>query len=99
MIHMKKHLDLLGMRVRDRVTGYTGVVASISFDLYGCVQAIVNPGLDKDGKPQDSGWYDVGRLEVTDPTPVMNRPAFDWTPEVIADGRKGPAEKPSRGMR
>jgi hypothetical protein len=97
VIPFRKHLDLLGMRVRDRVTGYTGVVASISFDLYGCVQAIVNPGLDKDGKPMDSGWFDVGRLEVADPTPVMDRPSFDWTPEAIASGRKGPAEKPKRG--
>jgi hypothetical protein len=47
---VKQQLLLLGYRVRDKVTGMTGVVSSISFDLYGCVQAIVNRGLDKDGK-------------------------------------------------
>jgi len=50
MTNVKKHLSLLGLKVKDKVTGYTGVVASIGFDLYGCVQAIVNPGMDKDGK-------------------------------------------------
>jgi hypothetical protein len=96
MNHTQKHINLLGTRVRDRVTGYSGVVTSIAFDLYGCIQAVVNPGLDKDGKPIDSGWFDVGRLEVTETTPVMTRPSFDLTPAVIAEGRKGPTEKPMK---
>lgn len=92
MINVQKHLGLLGLKVQDKVTGAKGVVASISFDLYGCIQAIVNPGLDKDGKPQDSSWYDVNRLTVTDSEPVMQRPNFDAG--LIAEGVKGPAEKP-----
>ena len=47
---IKKHLEILGFRVTDKVTGLTGVAVSVSFDLYGCIQVIVNPGLDKDGK-------------------------------------------------
>ena len=50
MINLHKHLDLLGMQVRDQVTGYSGVVTSVCFDLYGCIQAVVHPGTDKDGK-------------------------------------------------
>ena len=92
-MNTQKHLNLLGLKVRDRVTGAKGVVASISFDLYGCIQAVVNPGLDKDGKQMDSSWYDVSRLEVTDPTPVMPRPDFVSGP--VAEGRQGAAEKPA----
>ena len=94
MINLNKYLDMLGMRVEDRVTGFKGVITSMSFDLYGCIQAVVNPGVDKDGKPGDSHWFDVARLLATDLEPVMDRPEFNWTPEAVADGRKGPADKP-----
>lgn len=91
-MEIKKHLELLGLRVKDRVTGMEGVVATVGFDLYGCVQAIVNPGMDKDGKLRDSLWFDVIRLEVMDRTPVMKVPNFEVGPQ--ANGDKGPAEKP-----
>jgi hypothetical protein len=94
MVDLKKHLDLLGLRVEDRVTGFKGVVATVSFDLYGCIQAVVNPGAGKDGKLQDSQWFDVGRLRITESKPVMPRPDFEWTPQVIAGAGKGPAERP-----
>jgi hypothetical protein len=42
---MQKHLSLLGHRVKDRISGSTGVVDSICFDLYGCVQATINQEL------------------------------------------------------
>ncbi|MBI4997819.1 MAG: hypothetical protein HZC22_13195 [Rhodocyclales bacterium] len=89
---MQKHLDLLGMRVEDKVTGFKGVVASVGFDLYGCVQAIVNPGADKDGKLMEQYWFDVARLELTSEEPVMARPNFEYGPQ--AEGKQGAAEKP-----
>ena len=91
MIEFKKHLDLLGLRVEDRVTGFRGVVASVSFDLYGCIQAMINPGTDKDGKLRDQVWFDMNRLEILDKEPVMARPDFSYAP--VADAQKGPAEK------
>lgn len=84
---------MLGMRVEDKVTGFKGVVSSVGFDLYGCIQAIVNPGVGTDGKPQDSHWFDVNRLTVLD-GPVMRRPAFDWSPEDISKGEQGCADRP-----
>ena len=72
----KDYLDLLGKQVKDRVTGAEGVVTSISFDLYGCVQALVNPGLDKDCKLRDSWWFDTNRLDVKKAKRVMNPPRF-----------------------
>lgn len=56
------HLDLLGRRVADRVTGIEGVVTSVSYDLYGCVQALVVPPASADKARVE--WYDVGRLKT-----------------------------------
>lgn len=94
MIDLKKYLDLLGMRVEDRVTGICGIVTSMSFDLYGCIQAIVHPGKDKDNKMMESLWLDVNRLRVLETEPVMERPNFNWTPEALNAGKKGPSERP-----
>jgi hypothetical protein len=92
------HLDLLGKTVRDRVTGYQGAVISISFDLFGCVQAIVKPPMNKDGKVEDGQWLDVNRLEVVDEKRKMPVPSF--APKKATFGAtpdqhtQGPAEKP-----
>jgi ribosomal protein S6E (S10) len=93
MLEVQKHMALLGLRVKDKVTGVTGVVAGINFDLYGCIQANVTPGMDKDGKPKEPGWYDVARLQVLDKKPVMDPPNYEYGP--VAEGRKGAAEKPA----
>lgn len=92
---MKQHLELLGLHVRDRVTNVEGIVTTISFDLYGCIQAVVHPGQDKDGKLRDQHWFDINRLKVLDWAPVMDRPNFEAT--IIANGEKGAAEKPLSG--
>jgi hypothetical protein len=83
----KKHLQRLGLVVRDRVTGFEGTVHSICFDLYGCVQGLVMPGVDADGKLQEGHFFDVKRLTALGETPVMERPDFSL-PEI------GPAVKP-----
>lgn len=87
-----KHLNMLGLKVEDKVTGFKGVVASVSFDLYGCVQAIVNPGLDSAGKLGEQCWFDIARLKIIDENPVMNVPNFEFG--IQAEGKQGAAEKP-----
>lgn len=82
-------IELLGMKVTDKVTGFKGVVTSMCYDLYGCVQAVVSPPLGKDGKKEPGLWFDMHRLKVTGKKAVMAVPDFG----VV----KGPAEKPSRG--
>lgn len=79
-------LELLGLTVRDRVTGFTGVVTSVSYDLYGCVQGLVNPGMGKEGKLGELLWFDIGRLAIVNDVPVMVPPVF------VAD--KGAESKP-----
>lgn len=93
---MKEHLKLLGFKVRDAVTGFEGVLETVSFDLYGCVQAIVRPQQDKK-KPQELGegrWFDLKRLTATSKAPVMAAPTFADVP----GGTEKPA-LPSQPMR
>lgn len=92
MTHIEKHINLLGMRVEDRVTGFTGVVTSVGFDLYGCIQAVVNPGVDKEGKLQDQTWFDVSRLALIGDNPVIDRPNYESGRQ--AEGKQGAADKP-----
>ena len=93
-MNIKKHMELLGMKVEDKVTGFKGVVTSLSFDLYGCIQTVVQPPAGESGKQEASHWFDVTRLTVTGEKPVMDLPDFDLG--YVAEGKKGAAEKPAR---
>ena len=90
---IQQHLDKLGRRVTDRVTGFQGVVTSISFDLYGCVQAIITPPASSTTEQEKCRWMDLARLEVEEGDPVMQRPDF-LSKSRQAEGRQGAAEKP-----
>lgn len=73
---MEKHLGLLGWKVKDKVTGFVGVVTHVGLDLYGCVQAIVCPAVvcESGGAQKLEGgtWFDVARLDVQGAKRVMN---------------------------
>lgn len=86
-----KHLNYLGRKAKDRVTGFAGVVSSVSFDLYGCIQAAVTPPVDEKGALPDGRWFDIQRLELADADRVMPLPT--WVAEP-AKHVHGPAEKP-----
>lgn len=88
-----EHLALLGHKVEDKVTGIQGIVATVGFDLYGCIQVIVNRGVDKDGKLMDGVWFDINRLKIISTEPVMTPPNYEHGPQ--AEARQGAAEKPS----
>ena len=92
MKNIKEHLDLLGRKAVDRVTGYKGVVSSVSYDLYGCIQAALTPPVGKDGQTVEGRWFDVARLKING-KPVMERPKWDFGP--VAEGKQGAAEKPT----
>ncbi len=91
MKHIKKHLSLLGHKVQDKVSGYTGVISNISFDLYGCIQATVRPPVNDKGELSAGEWFDINRLEVLSTEPVMEQPNFKTG--RIAEGRKGADNK------
>jgi hypothetical protein len=53
-----------GDRVKEKVTGFSGIITGICFYLTGCTQYLVTPP-SKDGMTKsDAQWYDEGRLEL-----------------------------------
>lgn len=92
-------INLLGHKATDRVTGFSGVITSVCFDLYGCVQASITPPAKEDAEEIKFGhWFDVNRLEVAEET-VMPVPDFEAKATTIADFKQGPAEKRVLGDR
>jgi len=61
----------LGARVKDNLTGFEGVMTGKTEWLYGCVRIGIEPTeLDKDGKPQETMWFDEQRVEIVKPKKV-----------------------------
>jgi hypothetical protein len=55
----------LGETVKDKVTGFKGVVVGRSNHISGCDTFGVQASTLKDGAPQDPKWFDEPRLEST----------------------------------
>lgn len=85
-------LEYLGHPAKDKITGFEGIIVCVQFDLYGCVQVVLNPGLDNDKKPQDSHWFDIQRCEILGDR-VMQPPFIDEKKNP-SSYEQGPAEKP-----
>ena len=57
------------MTVRDKITGYKGLVTAITTYITGCDRAQVAPRELRDGKIQSGEWIDV---------PCLERVGKDW---------------------
>ena len=53
----------LGVKAKDQITGFTGIVTARCQHLYGCNTYGVTPQAKK-GTFQESQWFDEGRLTV-----------------------------------
>lgn len=96
-VFVRKHLDLLGRHVVDRVTSLAGIVTSVSFDLTGCSQALVSPGLKDGGELATQVWLDANRLIVGPGEPVMAPPNYLAMKAAAAGDGTGPVDKPIPG--
>lgn len=54
----------LGDRVRDKITGFQGVVVVISSYLHGCRRLGIQPEELRDGKPGEAQFFDEPQLEL-----------------------------------
>jgi hypothetical protein len=90
---IQETINLLGLKAKDKVSNFEGVISSIHFDLYGCVQCVLAPAVSKDGKLEDSRYFDVNRLDVGTER-VMNVPDFVAMATKPSEFKHGPAEKP-----
>ena len=57
-------MSLMGKTVKDKITGFKGVVTGYCQYLTGCNQALIQPPCGKDGKMPESYWVDEQRLDV-----------------------------------
>ena len=53
----------LGMKAKDKVTGFDGILVGRAEYLTGCTQYGIAPPA-KDGKIESAQWFDEGRIEV-----------------------------------
>jgi len=78
----------LGSKVKDNVTGLTGIVTGRTEYINGCVQYIVKPPMGKNGKVPDAEYVDEEQLSIlgkgvsvkTTPSggPQSDRPSADY---------------------
>lgn len=54
----------LGKKAKDKITGFEGIIIGKCIYLYGCAQYGINPKVDKEGKKQELGWFDEGRVQI-----------------------------------
>lgn len=55
----------LGQKVKDKVTGFEGIVVHHAHFINGCHQLGIQPDkLNKDGEPIEQGNFDIQQLEV-----------------------------------
>lgn len=55
----------LGKKAKDKITGFSGIIIGKINYLFGCDQYGIAPEIGKDGKPGETHWFDVGRIEIT----------------------------------
>lgn len=56
----------LGVRVRSRVTGITGIITARSENLYGCDRYYIQPPVGTDNKVPEGWWIDEHDVEFID---------------------------------
>jgi hypothetical protein len=88
-------INLLGQKARDKISCATGYITSVCFDLYGCIQVIINPcKMGEDGKMLDTyGWIDINRIIIINKNKIMKNPDFDEK-YTSFKSVSGPSEKP-----
>ena len=52
----------LGDRVKDPVSGLTGIVTAVTTWLHGCIRIAIQPETVKDGKPAEAQAFDQSQL-------------------------------------
>jgi len=93
---MEKHFEMLGRTYTDVITGVTGIVDNLCFDLYGCVQASLREKKKKDGTLPEARWFDVTRLKLAEAAMRKHiEDPGDWIRNALATQAAGsPAHAP-----
>lgn len=60
----------LGDKVRDKITGFEGIVVSYSRHIAGCDRLWIEPKIGADGKRGDGVWIDIDLAEIVEASVV-----------------------------
>jgi hypothetical protein len=76
----------LGDKVKDRVTGFTGIVISRTEWLNGCIRIGIQPQELKDGKSIEAEWYDAQQVEILESGAIVLTPQTNPEPAAKKGG-------------
>jgi hypothetical protein len=54
----------LGLKYRDRITGFEGVATGYTVELTSAPQVRLVPLVGQDGNERDPSWFDIERVEL-----------------------------------
>lgn len=57
---------MLGKKLKDKITGFTGIATGKATYITGCDQYLLAPQCAENGSFIDGHWFDEGRLEIID---------------------------------
>ena len=60
----------LGQKVKDRISGFSGVLSARSEFLNGCVRLQLTPDRLHEGKLIEAEWFDETQVDVLEDTPA-----------------------------
>ncbi len=79
---------VLGTKVRDKFTGFSGVAVGRTEWIFGCTRYAVEATELHEGKPIEAQWFDEQRLELLQDAPAQK--------EAESKGPGGPQRDPVR---
>lgn len=85
-----------GDKARDIITGFQGIVTGKSSYITGCDRYCLNPGIDKDGKTQESLWFDENSIEVIQAQAVVIKPVAEAPALRAVGGPSGSEVAPTK---
>ena len=77
----------LGSRVRDTISGFTGILTGRAEYLYGCVHLQISPEELSEGKPIANDWFDEQRVELVDQRLAVDSDRCAVDEHVVHAGR------------
>lgn len=81
----------LGDKVKDKITGFTGILVGRTEWLNGCIRfGVQSEKLNKDGEPIEPEWFDEERVEL-----VGKKKRRVVRPEPEPEPRGGPMPDPT----
>ena len=73
----------LGSRVKDKISGFTGIATARTEYIYGCARVVVDSEeTDNDGKVKDGKYFDEQQLEVVEENVITKKDVEEMEKEI-----------------